>query len=200
MGTRIRPHIEGNFSTIVYIPVVGDNAAILQKIAAHISTNIFTDVTIVSPEEYHVSLSRPVSLKSHLIDVCLDDLRGSLSDSFREITTLYLSPEVKLYSSYDGSAGYSGVPLDLDASPRCIELIRIVDSVFQKFGMDEYFEPPSPHVSLCYGPLVEPTPPGRILDVRELALDELGIALNDLRIDFRLVIVQIGNSKYEIPL
>lgn len=185
---------------MVLVPVRESNIAALQKLSEWVISTICPDADRIPPTEYHLSLSRPVSLKSHLIDSFLSDVTNSIGTGFRGLNTLFLSPVVTTYSNSDGTHKYFGIPVDLDASPRCLDLIRVIDVVYSKYGLESYFSEASPHVSVCFHKPAIEVSPSSILGQVEVDTDQLDITLEELRIDFTAIHIQIGNSIHAIPL
>lgn len=185
---------------MVFVSVRESNIAVLQRLSDWVISTICPDADRIPPTEYHLSLSRPVSLKSHLIDAFLSDMVNNIGTGFRGLNTLFLSPIVTTYSNGDGTHKYFGIPVDLDASPRCLDLIRAIDLVYSKYGLESYFSEASPHVSICFHKPTIVVSPSSILGKVDVDTDQLDLTLGELRIDLTAIHIQIGNSIHAIPL
>ena len=204
MSSRIRQveHIEGNFSTHVAVELSIENASMLSRSieVAEASLQAMTDEQVTMTSAFHLSLSRHVFLRPHMIAAFL----RTITDEFRDQrqTTVYLKPELRMYLNDNQNTSFVSVPVDLDISPNCLQLIRRVDDVFQRFDLPCYYDNPSPHVTL--GCAVIRTSGNKNFDCIEPLCSLDGIfsedELVDLRVDVSRVSVFIGKNIHRIHL
>ena len=199
--SRIRqvPHIEGNFSTHIYIPVEGENHSFISRIApvaAESLTRLATgDAQPLGP--LHVSISRHVYLKPHMIEPFLGKIRSALSRC--KPTVIYLEDRLRYYLNEYRNTVFVALPVDLEISPIILALIHAVDSVMADFDMDMFYPDPSPHVSLVYSSNEAGFPSDTPVFVgRSLGLEPGD--LSDLRVDVDCICVDVGNTIHRIHL
>jgi hypothetical protein len=200
MSSRIRQveHIEGNFSTHVFVDLSPENKRIVDLYAAKWTSMppFFESTDPDNFGSYHVSLSKHVFLHPHMIQSFLEKLTQAFSA--QEEVTLYFRPELTRYLNDNRNTAFAAVPVDLEVSPQCLRLINIVDSVLSQFDLPVYYPDPSPHVSLgCvaneqgfgdHSPIYTLCP-------LEVPHDEL----ENFRVDVTSVCVTIGNQVHRIP-
>jgi hypothetical protein len=147
---RIRqiPHIDGNFSTHIYIPV-HLSRSVASKVLDRSNQLLFrlTGTTPLSFDSHHLSLSRHVFLKPHMISRFLVRSREVLSQKRK--TILFLMERYKIYLNDLSNTCFIGIPVNVDISPTVLDLIKSIDSVLEEFDLPVYYENPSPHVSLA---------------------------------------------------
>jgi hypothetical protein len=198
MSARIRQveHIEGNFSTHIAVELETEISQRLDGISDSAVT-LLRNKTGEEPaveSKYHLSLSRHVFLRPHMIDLFVKRIIEAFKS--QEQVFIFLKRELKIYLNDNKNTAFISVPVDLGRSPVCIDLIRKVDSVLDKFDLPCYYENPSPHVSLacsCRTNGFEEFEPIQTVG----GLDSV---LNDLRIDVTQISVFIGKQIYRIPL
>jgi hypothetical protein len=195
-GIRQSEHIDGNFSTHIAIQLSESMCSTLGRLN-EIASSALRNKTGDEPEvasSYHLSLSRHVFLRPHMIDLFI----RRISSAFKNVeqVAIFLKPEMKMYLNDNKNTAFIAVPVDVDRSPVCIELIQKVDSVLEKFDLPVYYENPSPHVSLartCRASGYEEFEPIETL----LKFDES--QSEELRIDVCTLSVFIGKQIYRIP-
>ena len=199
MRIRQTPHIDGNFSTLVYIELSRENADAIIPIVPigcdALASRTGIDVTPITT--IHMSLSKHQYLKPHMIEPFLDKLTRALSTE--KSTLYYLSSSLRFYLNENRNTAFIGLPVDLGVSPRVLSLIDAVSAVFQSFDLEGYYADANPHISLAScANLAGFDWPTQTVEGPKLDLDEDELA--DLRIDVSHVCVEIGNSLHRIPL
>jgi hypothetical protein len=125
----------------------------------------------------------------------MDELRGVLKGHCEG--TIFLSNDVRAYWNDQGNTVFGALPVDIMISPAVGRLITLVDGVMSKYGLEIFYQPPDPHVSLVYsvreGGDDKPTKPATVGSV-EMPDDHL----DRLRIDYSKIHVRIGKEIYEI--
>lgn len=208
---RIRQtgHIEGQFTTLIYVPI-GDKVKEIfsnhRDDILHIVNEFYkTHESVSSPsmwefignEDLHLSLSRTTLLKAHLVEPFLTRIRKSVttvSDS-----CLYLCDTLRLYVNDEGNTAFIGIPIDKSISPTILELISEVDSVLSEFGQKTYYENPDPHVSVAYTTnplLLSNFPAGSVTQLGRLNLSDA--ELERFQLDFDNIHVQLGNQTHVV--
>lgn len=185
------PHIEGNFATLVYVEPSLENCAILDEYVG-LCKQIFSHYNQDVSEEVlrHVSLSRHVYLKPHMIDGFVSKLRASFSNS--SVTSFFISPEIVFYTNESRDTCFAALPIDTGVSPVVLNMIKQVDVIMEDFDLDVFYDPPSPHVSLVSCPARVAVPESTQLPAHT--------NLNDLRIDVDAICIKIGKDIVRIPL
>ena len=195
MSARIRqtPHIEGNFATCVVIELGLDNANVLRSFITQAASILHTfSQTVSEISHLHLSLSRHVFLKPHLIDSFLSKIGSAFSNT--RASTIYLSPEVRVYLNESRDTAFAAVPVDIDVSRNCLSLIRQVDSVMAQFDLPTYYENPSPHVSLASAS----NPAGFPSEFSSHCSQLENVDLDELCIDVDKISVYVGNTVHAI--
>ena len=147
----------------------------------------------VTDEDQHMSLSRTLYVKSHVIDSLLSQVRGALK--FGSDKCVYLSNTVRLYLNDERNTAFVGFPVDATVSPFALEVIRRVDSVLSQFGLPKFYDDPDPHVSIAYTTDVETVNRLRHKsgnDIGYINLTELEV--DQFRIDLGRIHIKIGNQ------
>ena len=202
MSARIRQveHIEGNFSTSVYIELSPENSVAIDSYSdkAQELLRQFTEQPAIKHTAYHLSLSRNVFLKPHLIEQFMSAMDRVLSRLNESV--LYLKPEFRIYFNDSWNTAFVAIPVDLDISANAMALLHSVDSVFQRFDLPQFYTNPSPHVSLAsacsdigFKRLEESS-----IKVKEIQVDD--DSLEQLRVDTSCVTVSVGQRIHRIHL
>lgn len=197
MTSRIRqvPHIEGNFATLVYVELSHHDTENLMQYTNQCKETLFKrfsgSVEDIVP---HLSLSKHVFLKPHLIDGFLTKFRSVFPGAYSR-TTAFLLPEVRLYSNESGDTCFGAVPVDLSISPSVLSLIKTIDSIFSAFDLSAFYVPSSPHVSLACVSLSENLSGELIYPLT--CSDE---QLDELKVDIDCISIRIGKDVHRIPL
>ena len=160
---RIRQfaHVDGLFATHIYLPVHPDPslAAALQRSCSALAA-ARGDVHTLAPTEYHVSLSRTVTLSRGQLDGFQDALRralrgraaarvpltGSLVELANDSRTRHFAA-LELAAGTSGHASVSG-------------LVDAVDAVLARYGLPVFYDERRLHFSVAWSlqPLPAPLP------------------------------------------
>ena len=203
MTDRIRQveHVEGNFSTSVVIEVLGEDYVGLTLLRDAAKERLL-QLTGISPNmasSYHLSLSRQVFLKPHMIGAFLDRIT-SVFKAHIDRGVLFLKPEFRVYLNESRDTAFLAVPVDLDISPKCLELIALTDKVLEDFDLPNYYANPSPHVSLGCVANSDGFPG---IPESSMFLDTINIPpedLDDFRVEFSQITVFVGRTVHRIHL
>lgn len=196
---RVRqvPHIEGNFSTHVFVALSRSLIADLEKFLpfAAASAPISGEGNMIPGSSLHLSLSRHVFLKPHLINSFLKRMGQVFSSA--STTSLYLQDRLRYYTNDSGDTIFVAVPVDNALSPNVISLINMVDSVFGEFDLQSFYERPSPHISLAWGPNSQ----GLSFDEANFFGEKLSVEDPDeFRVDVESICVAVGKEIHRIHL
>ncbi len=159
----------------------------------------FTGTAPIKHTAYHLSLSRNVFLKPHLIDKFVSAIDSAIARFSRGV--LYLKPELRIYFNDSWNTAFVAIPVDIEISAKAMELLRCVDSVLQSLDLPLFYAIPSPHVSLgsaCseigFQPLEESS-----VKVEDIQVDDDSV-LEQLRVEVSCITVRIGERIHRIHL
>nr|XP_039273628.1 U6 snRNA phosphodiesterase-like [Styela clava] len=143
---RTFPHQRGNWATFVFakIPITLED-----KLRTHVlqSLNFLkTDWTIC--DDFHISLSRTVSLPHHCIDPFFSELKIGLKD-FKSISLRILA-SIQVYTNDENTRTFLSFPIHSDYNEILIALSKRIDTVFTRFRLQEYYKNPSFHISFAW--------------------------------------------------
>ncbi|XP_052060691.1 U6 snRNA phosphodiesterase 1-like [Mytilus californianus] len=150
-GGRIRTfsHEIGNWATLVFIPYEADN---------HLTDMVEELLLCLRPlefnmmDEFHMSLSRTVTIRHHWIQSLVDSLQSkitSLSSFPCEMTKL------KFYVNDEKTRSF--LALEVASITKTLSrYVQVVDTCFKEFKLQTYYKNPSFHISLawCVGDVI----------------------------------------------
>ncbi|XP_059178226.1 U6 snRNA phosphodiesterase 1-like, partial [Physella acuta] len=196
-NNRIRsfPHMEGNWATHIFIPVDKDERFI-QFVTDVIQ--LFKPLEIETFPEFHVSLSRTVTIRHHWIEPLVDSLRENLKALKSCICDL---TEIKLYTNDEKTRTFVCIELSQDEHD-LLEYVKAVDKCFAEFKLPPYYSNPSFHISIgwCLGDVVDQVTEAQLLKAKEM-LGEFMAANPELSIVLAQQIwCQAGNKSFVISL
>ena len=194
------PHVEGNFSTLIFVDLLPANRDALEKFLGFCIQELerhgqrfgksLSLAELVPP---HLSLSRNVYLKPHLIEPFLAAMHAAVSSI--TATSLFLWDRLHFYLNESGDSCFAAIPVDLSLSPHILDIIRRVDLVMGEFDLPLFYKNPSPHVSLVCGVGREGE---RFASSMQTEGPRLPLAepqdLDELRVDVSEVRVRIGKE------
>ncbi|CAL1539978.1 unnamed protein product [Lymnaea stagnalis] len=150
-GNRVRsfPHLEGNWATHVFIPVEG-GAKLVQFVQSIL--RILEPVKFQAFPEFHISLSRTVTIRHHWIEPLVDSLRDSLRLMKSFMSDLLA---IKLFTNDEKTRTFVCLELSQDETD-FIDFVKAVDKSFGEFKLPSYYKDPSFHISIgwCLGDVV----------------------------------------------
>lgn len=194
-------HVEGNFSTSIVIEVLDEDYIRLSSLRDAAKERLF-QLSGISPNmasSYHLSLSRHVFLKPHMIGAFLERITSAFKANIQP-GVLFLKPEFRVYLNDSRDTAFLAVPVDLEISPKCLELIALTDRVFEEFDLSKFYANPSPHVSLgCVAN--RDGFPG--ISENSMFLNTIDIPpedLDDFRVEFSQITVFVGKTVHRIHL
>eukprot|EP00794_Sanderia_malayensis_P019042 gene19042-20955_t len=140
-------HVDGDWASFVYIPVKPCSSLLstLKKIHATAKLS-FPNLQTFGVNDFHITLSRTVSLRHYWIETIISKLRDEFSSSKSFSFHLDL-PE--LYTNDEKTRTFIGLRVILGES-KLEKLSRKVDKVFSEFGLPGYYEHPSFHMSIAW--------------------------------------------------
>ncbi|ESO89820.1 hypothetical protein LOTGIDRAFT_164857 [Lottia gigantea] len=140
---RIRSfeHVEGNWATHVYIPYLKEDRFIsmVDEVLKCLHPLDFHKMS-----EFHLSLSRTVTIRHHWID----SLTQSLQKSFQHINRFICCLSTfKFYTNDEKNRTFLSLQVS-DSRNRLKELTDLVDTCFEEFHLEKYYKNPSYHISI----------------------------------------------------
>eukprot|EP00300_Choanocystis_sp_HF-7_P037285 c53363_g1_i1.p1 GENE.c53363_g1_i1~~c53363_g1_i1.p1 ORF type:complete len:318 (-),score=68.22 c53363_g1_i1:116-985(-) len=151
-GGRIRtfPHIQGNFATHVFVAVEW-SADLTKRVSGILETlKAKLHPTLVQltwpPEPLHLSLSRTVFLRRHLIDGFVAHIGEALTSHSKFVCELtwaqYFHNDVR-------TRNFVGLCVGRNSSS-VVQLIRSVDNVFARYSLPPFYQDPIPHATIAW--------------------------------------------------
>lgn len=190
--SRTFSHVEGDWPSFVCIPVKckSDLKDLLKNITDQ-TRKIFPQLHAVNTTQLHITLSRTVALRHYWIDPIVSSLKESfsLSKGFRCHLDL---PE--LYTNDEKTRSFLGLRIILGEDKlKC--LAKKIDLVLSEFGLAEYYENPSFHISIAWhlGDVTKQVPASFIEDLQE-TMDSWTQTSGDCRVlDVGRICLKTGN-------
>lgn len=188
--TKIRqfPHVEGNWPSYVYIEIdskINDLSVLTADLINEISNtnNIIKYVDEDSFDGYyHISLSKPFTLRFQEID----EFIANISESIKNISRFNLSFQGSTIFSNEDKTRYFISLYILKGTNNVIELISKIDNIMKKYNKPEYYRPSIPHSSIAYS-------------LKELKDSDTDTVESEL-ICIKCINCKIGNKKYNFSL
>lgn len=141
-------HVEGNWATFVYIPLIEDDfmKSLYEQLCEFINSMKTKDPIHLLPlRECHLSLSRTVTVRHYWID----DMFSMLKDVFKmKRTFCFTFNDLVVYTNDNRTRTF--VSLRVETSGDLLNSISIVDKVFKEYGLETYYTNPSFHVSVAW--------------------------------------------------
>ncbi|KAK3604368.1 hypothetical protein CHS0354_029354 [Potamilus streckersoni] len=190
---RIRsfPHEEGNWATHVYIPYEADQRFFeLQKqLFLLLQPLEFKTMT-----EYHISLSRTVTIRHHWIEPLIDSLRKEFAQLQSCACELQL---LKLYTNDEKTRTFLAV--EVSSGCKTYEgYVAAVDKCFKEYRLPPYYNPPLFHISIgwCLGDVTSKIT-DKVKDSLQTQLDDFFKKETDFRfVDVKEVHCKTGNKTF----
>ncbi|BFZ19167.1 hypothetical protein BsWGS_22205 [Bradybaena similaris] len=195
---RVRsfPHLEGNWATHVYIPVVKTDQFVkfVEELLA-----MLMPPTFQAQPDFHVSLSRTVTIRYHWIELLVDSLR----EQFKSLTSCISDfTSVKLCTNDEKTRTFVVIELSPEDNREFKDYVRAVDKSFAEFKLPAYYENPSFHISVgwCLGDVTGDIPGEKLSKAQEMLGDFLA-ANSDLSFVYvHQICCQIGCKSFVITL
>ncbi|XP_011564796.3 U6 snRNA phosphodiesterase 1 [Plutella xylostella] len=143
--TRSFPHERGNWATFVYVKYPEDST--LLKYIAKIETAAASVAPVERIEDVHVSLSRTVVLKYHMIASFNSTLKSAL-DGIQSFDLELDS--IKVYSNEDKSRTFVALKVDHFSNKFLLQIMKQVDQTLREYNLPEFYEDPSFHASILW--------------------------------------------------
>lgn len=168
-------HVDGNFATVVYIPVDSNRQLMgtLRAAYIHIRDALPSLVPLVpeldskaatkpvaavplpssgpGPFPLHVSLSRTVPIKAtqtHSLISALQDCLGQAMGSSRASQRFTLRG-LECYVNDFSNRTFAAVEV-ADGKPTVLQMIAAVDEAFRQHGLQQFYDEPRPHMSFAW--------------------------------------------------
>eukprot|EP00922_Rhytidocystis_sp_ex-Travisia-forbesii_P002355 GHVS01003446.1.p1 GENE.GHVS01003446.1~~GHVS01003446.1.p1 ORF type:complete len:240 (+),score=44.54 GHVS01003446.1:282-1001(+) len=156
---RQQPHVDGNYPTIIYIPVSLTPALHQSQLRCIKVLNHLTDDSSSPPAVctaatgdnigLHLSLSKLVMLRYDFIEPFVRQLKDALSSQHR-FAVLFSKAEVDIFPNELFNRFFAAIPVDSFCTTQLIgPLVNKVNEVLRNFGLSEYYEESRPHLSLA---------------------------------------------------
>lgn len=143
-----------------------------------------------SLEHFHVSLSRPATIRSNMIHDLVCDLRKAVSQC--DAGSFDLEQDVIALQNKNKHRLFLASPLsNAAASSLPIQLINKISEVFVKHGLPRFFEDPRPHMSFAWTETIE---------VQPLFKEPRRESQTGLQVDVKEVSCTIGKSRFNFAL
>jgi hypothetical protein len=187
MTSRVRqsPHVEGNYSTIIYIRPSIENIEALRGYVLQAGG------TPIPETEWHMSLTRGLNLNNQIIQKFLEKFSNYFKTIFK--FSIYLKNNLIRLKNENSNSLFSCLPADPSINPTLFTLLREIDSLLAEFDFPPFYSPPKPHISLAVslGAGEEGEESFEWADEAEAA---------ECRIDVACIDIQIGSTIHTIPL
>ncbi|KAH8932592.1 hypothetical protein BDL97_19G081300 [Sphagnum fallax] len=170
-GRRVRtfPHVEGNFSLHVFIPVAL-STVVRSKLVPYLrkAAELFPGLQsmeedFVSPSprgislanEYHISLGHTVPIRIHQIDTIVSMLRNKFRGQ-KQFWMEFGSWEVFINDEHTRS--FLSLEIVAVGNPEIKKQVSLVDEVYKLHNLPAFYKNPRPHISLAWalGDVTEP--------------------------------------------
>lgn len=201
--------MEGNFSYVVRLDPPSEVRLVITKFVEYVVDKSLLrelglpmnrECDLVPSDSWHISLSKPFSVKSHMVDSVLSETVSAVRISLPRGSGVFLATNLTLYSDESGKRIFAGVPVDTEVSDRLLLVIHQLNRVFRKYALPEYYKDASPHVSLFWWEPDSPVAPCSILGSLAVDLDAVGVDLADWCITVSEAVVQVGDKIHIVSL
>ncbi|XP_052175516.1 uncharacterized protein LOC127790229 isoform X2 [Diospyros lotus] len=166
---RGSPHLEGNYTLLVYVPVhipstaTKELAQLLKKVSSHvpglkaigddIPLNILHDgdlkvEQVTLGREFHISLGRTVHISLQQIDSVVSNLRKKLQFQ-RQMYWIDFS-KLEVFVNDHRKRSFLSIEVTTRGLAEITEQIAAVDEVYKLHNLPEYYKDPHPHVSIAW--------------------------------------------------
>ncbi|CAG5132413.1 unnamed protein product [Candidula unifasciata] len=160
-------HLEGNWATHVFVPVAKSEEFVkfVDKLLSMLMPQTFQ-----AQSDFHVSLSRTVTIRYHWIELLVDSLR----EQFKSLTSCISDlTSVKLFTNDEKTRTFVVIELSVEDNKEFLEYVRAVDKSFAEFKLPAYYENPSFHISVgwCVGDVISDIPGEKLSKAQEMLGD-----------------------------
>ncbi|XP_050398095.1 U6 snRNA phosphodiesterase 1 isoform X1 [Patella vulgata] len=192
-GGRIRSfqHVAGNWATYVYIPFPSDER--FDDFVQELMTCL-QDLKFEKMSDYHVSLSRTVTIRHHWIESLTQSLKIKLMNFNRFICS---TANFKFYTNDERTRTFLSLQVS-DLGEKLKQLTCIVDESFQEFNLDKYYKNPSYHISIgwCLGDVLNKITDSKQSEIQDM-LSKFIVENEDLSyIDVHEIKCKTGNKVF----
>ncbi|XP_044269184.1 U6 snRNA phosphodiesterase [Tribolium madens] len=149
---RSFPHERGNWATYVYIPYEANEG--LQRLISRIADlSQVENIELKFFDSFHLSLTRTVVLRHHLIEPFVNTIRENISH-FNKFIVMFDSLEV--YTNEEKTRTFLGLQIKTGYDS-LVKLIQCLDHCLGEFKLQKFYENPSFHISIawCLGDATE---------------------------------------------
>lgn len=188
-------HVDGNWSVHIHIAIHQSFKQLFDKISNIVIENSDKQQTIHCMNEFHISLSICQPIKTFQIK----DFVASFTKLFKNVNPFNISLNglIKFYSN-DTNQRYFGALLIDDGNQDIIDLINIINSGMNKWGLRQYYESPEPHISFIWSLNEFNFKTAKLKQVNAEIQNELKTATTTTLID--TITIKVGHRKYDIKV
>ena len=145
---RTFEHVEGNWPTYVYIPVVNNKelVEIQDSILGKLKKKFSEKLHPFPAEECHISLSRTLPVRHYWIEPMFKKLK----ELIRQVHTFNYSVRgLKVYCNDEKTRTFIGIETS-NCYEKFYSLSKFVDQVYEEFGHLKFYSSPSFHISVAW--------------------------------------------------
>jgi len=139
--------VEGNWASFVYVPVTeSESVALLcKKCRTFLKKTSSEKMHFFELKECHLTLSRTVAVRHYWMDT----IYAMLKEKFHLKRSFHFTFNgLQVYTNDNGTRTF--ISLKVDTSNNLLEAVEAVDSVFEEFKLQKYYENPSFHISIAW--------------------------------------------------
>ncbi|CAB3251641.1 unnamed protein product [Arctia plantaginis] len=143
---RSFPHVRGNWATFVFVQYLNVSSIhdLLDKLEEKV---VLKTGSCHKCDNFHISLSKTVVLKYHLISA----FSASLQEQLKSIESFELGfVGLKVYCNEENSRTFISLTLDPFTEKYLLAITRKVDQVLEDFKLPTFYEDPSLHMSVLW--------------------------------------------------
>lgn len=192
---RSFPHVRGNWATFVFVQY--SKVDILYELLEKLKEKVLTKVESCQRcDDFHISLSKTVVLKYHLISSFCSSLQLNLKtiDSFN----LGFS-SIKVYCNEENSRTFISLEVDQFTDKFLLQISKKVDQVLEDFQLPTFYEDPSFHMSVLWVNGNKKSELNSIVeDFNEILFEESEKSLKTILVDN--INCKIGNKFFKYSL
>ncbi|XP_052817815.1 U6 snRNA phosphodiesterase 1-like [Mya arenaria] len=190
-------HEPGNWATLVYIPYHAEEEESFVRMQSELFACL-RPLEFHRMDDYHVSLSRTVTIRHHWIQ----DFTNTLMTSFAKLPQCWCKVKgVSVLSNDEKTRSF--LVLDVQCGDEILQdFVLVVDKCFQQYNLHPYYQPPLFHMSIgwCLGDVCEDIPRKTKMKLKDIA-DTVMKEDDDLEyFVVNSICMKIGNKTFTFPL
>ena len=199
-------HIDGNWSVHIHIAIHQQFNPFFNKISNIIIQNSDKHNKIHCMNEHHISLSICQPIKTFQIKDFVDSFTKLFKNDHNNNNNKYINPfnismdgSIKFYSN-DTNQRYFGAILINEGNENIIDLINVINSGMNKWGLKQYYNSPQPHVSFIWSLNEFNFKDKKLNELNDKIKQELTISDLTRTMSVDTIMIKIGHRKYKIKL